>query len=130
MELLNKYLLFKKGEINNWITKNYLNVAIFNIVLVFLFLLRSAGYFDPYLLLSVNLIVLTGLILSIFLLGARSRAMFTVAILFWIFATFLKIVKVDVWAERTAIYVYQSFVIGVVLIVFENVYTKLTKRKK
>lgn len=109
---------------NLWAKSHFLQLIVFNILLVFLFLLRSAGYFHPFFVISVNAIVLIGLIASIFLLGVRSKAMFLVALLFWLFAGFVKLIKIDVWAERTAVYAYQALIIGVILLIIESVKLK------
>lgn len=121
MEELRKYLRLWLQKFNEWVVPHYFQLAVFNIFLVFLFLLRSAGYFHPFFIISVNFIVLMGLIVSIFLLGAGSRAMFLVTLFFWLFAAFFRIIKINVWAERTTIYAYQALVIGVLLLVFENI---------
>src|SRR5581483_7337411 len=101
------------------LNNNY-KLILFNIIVVFLFLLRSAGYFQPFFPISVNFIVIVALLLSIFLLGARSRIIFIVVILFWIFAGALRVLKIDVWAERTGIYAYESLVIGCLVFIFER----------
>lgn len=109
-----------KRKVNDWVISRYFQIAVFNILVLVLFMLQSAGYFHPFLPISVNLIVLVSLISSIFLLGARSGAFFTIAFIFWIFAAFLKVVKIDPWAERTAVYTYEAMLIGVVLLLIEN----------
>lgn len=113
------YDSFKKSAFS-WAKDHFLQIFIFNIILMLLFLLRSVGYFYPYIPLSVNFIVVFALILSIFLLNANSSALFIVALLFWILASFLRIVAVEVWAERTALYCFQSLVIGLVLMIKET----------
>lgn len=108
-------------RLNKWSLSHFVGIAVFNIIMILLFLLYSAGYFKPFLPISINLIVVIGLILSILLLEVKSRAMFIICLFFWLFAAFLKIVKIDVWAERTTIYVYQSLVLGIVLTIVENI---------
>lgn len=103
-----------------WTKTHYLQLVVFNLFVLLMFLLRSAGYFHPFLVISVNLIVISAFIVAIFLLGARSRAFFLIALIFWGFASFLKIVRIDVWAERTGIYAFESLTIGVVLYFMEN----------
>lgn len=98
--------------------------VIFNIALMFVFLLRSAGYFSPYLPISVNMIVVFALILSVVLLKANYKTMFITAMVFWIFAGLLGILKINVWAERTAIYVFESLVLGVILLTWETIFSK------
>ena len=101
-----------------WVTEHYFNLIVFHGLVLLMFLLRSAGYFHPFLPISINLIVLTSLILSVFILGARSRAMFLVALTFWLFAGFIRVLQIEVWAERTAIYAYESLVLGVILLLW------------
>lgn len=109
-----------KKKLQIWTQKNYLPLAIFIILVMLMVLLRSAGYFYPYLTLSVNFIVLAALILSLFLFRLRSKVMFMIALIFWIFAGAIKVAGIDIWAERTAIYAYQTFVIGTMLLLIEN----------
>ena len=111
-------------KIEEWGNKHLLNMLIFNVVLMFLILMRSAGYFLPYFAISVNFIVLTMLVLSIFLLKANSRSIFIVALLFWLFAGLLKLLKIDIWAERTAVYTFEALVIGAVLLLIESINKK------
>ncbi|MEK7526479.1 MAG: hypothetical protein AAB546_03295 [Patescibacteria group bacterium] len=110
-----------KKDIQVWVTGHYFQIAVFNLIIILMFLLYSAGYFDPYLRITINIIVLIGLIVSIPLLNAGSRAILTVAILFWLFAAFLRVVKIEVWAERTVIYAYEALLLGVILLIKENI---------
>ncbi|OGM70779.1 hypothetical protein A2975_02720 [Candidatus Woesebacteria bacterium RIFCSPLOWO2_01_FULL_44_14] len=111
-------------QINRWAKRKFLQISVFNLVIILLFLLRSAGYFDPYFLISVNLIVTVALILAIPLLGANSRTMFVASLVFWLFVGFLRVLNLDVWAERTAVYTYEALVIGVVLLIYEEIKNK------
>lgn len=113
-----------RERLQNWGELHYLQLALFNVVLVALLLLRSAGYFEPYFGITINSIFLIALILSIFLLGTRSKGAFAVALAFWLFAAILKLVKIDVWAERNAIYSFQALVVGVALLVWESLFDK------
>lgn len=114
--------MFKKiqSDLQQWSNSHIFRMLIFNTVLVFLVLMRSAGYFLPFFGISVNFIVMSMLILSIFLLGAKSKSMFLIAFLFWLFAGLMKVLKIDIWAERTAIYTFEALVVGLILIFFEN----------
>lgn len=106
-------IMFKR-----WVTGHYFQIALFNMITIVLFLLYSAGYFRPYFAITINFIVLIMLILSVVLLQAKSLFLFIVSLSFWIFAAFLRMVGIEVWAERTSIYVYESLVIaGIVMIV-------------
>lgn len=107
-------------DLQHWSNLHTFRMLIFNTILVFLVLMRSAGYFLPFFEISVNFIVMSMLILSIFLLGSNSRSMFFVAFLFWLFAALMQVLKVDIWAERTAIYTFEALVVGIVLMFFEN----------
>lgn len=113
-----------REKLQNWVELHYFQLAIFNVVLVILLLLRSAGYFEPFFGITINSIFFMALVLSIFLLGTRSRGAFTVALIFWLFAAILKLAKIDVWAERTAIYSFQALVVGVVLLIWESLFDK------
>ena len=114
-----KYLDSHSRNIRKWTRRHYFQLAIFYSFVLFLFLMRSAGYFHPYFVISVNVIILAALLTSIPLLGVRSSVLFVVTILFWGFAAFLKVVHIDIWAERTAIYSYQALIIGVLLLIFD-----------
>ena len=104
-----------------WASSHYLNLAVFNVLIVILVLLHSAKYFDPYWMISINAIVFLTLAASVFLLGARSKIMFLASLGFWIFAGIMRILRVEVWAERISIYVFESFVFAVLLFFIETV---------
>ena len=99
-----------------WASSHYINLAVFNVILVILVLLHSAEYFDPYWLISINIIVFASLVFSVFILGAGSRILFLISLLFFISAGGMKILGVNIWAERIGIYCFQSFFIGVFLL--------------
>lgn len=103
----------------NWVKEHYFQLSIFNMILVMLLLLRSAGYFEPYLALSVNLIVFIALIGMVVLFRARVKSLIIATVFFWIFAGILKILGVDIWAERTAIYAFEALLIAIVLLIIE-----------
>ena len=108
-------------KIEKWFLVNNYKLILFNIIIVFLFLLRSAGYFQPYFPISVNFIVIFGLVLSYFLLGVNSKIVFLVTIIFWLFAGFLLLFHINVWAERTGIYAFESLTFGVILLLQEYI---------
>lgn len=124
---LQRFLNKEVRKIKVWSEGRIVGLFIFNALLVLLVLLHSAGYFAPFFPLTINTIVMVSLISSIFLLGTNSKAAFTLTLLFWLFAAFLKIVKIDVWAERTVIYSYEALIVGVFLFIMEN--TSLIKRR-
>ncbi len=113
-------------ELEEIIGKRLLGLFIFNILLMILILMRSAGYFAPFFLISVDFIVFACIVFSIFLVGIRSKGVFLVALLFWGFAALLRLLSAGVWAERTAVYAYQAIVVGVVLFIIEN--SRLSKK--
>lgn len=100
--------------------QKWLGFFLFNIIMMLLLLLYTAGYFNPYFPLTVNFIVLVGIILSVILLNVQSKTIFLLALLFWVFAAFLKVLHIDVWAERTAVYTFESMVVGLVVFIIEN----------
>ena len=107
-----------------WAQRRILGLFAFNILVMLLIVLRSAGYFDPFFLITINLVVFLSFIMSIFLLGAGSRVMFIIAFVFWILAAALKALHIDVWAERTAVYIFQALILGLVLFIIEIVRSK------
>ncbi len=108
-----------------WGQNHIFRLIAFNTILVLLVLLRSAGYFYPFFGISVNFIVFVLIVLSILILHSGSRSIFFLAFLFWVFAGILKILGLDVWAERTSIYTFEALVIGTILLIYES-----TKYKK
>ena len=108
-------------KIRGWNLKYGYRLIFFNIVMMTLFLLGSVGYFYPFFPITTNVVVMTGLILSVVLLGADSRVLFLAASFFWIIALFFKVVGVDVWAERTGIYVYESLFLGFLFLLWNTI---------
>lgn len=127
--MLDKHTKKWTKKSKNWILPKYFNLIIYNLILLFLFLLRSAGYFHPFFEISVNIVVIVALVLSVILLGARSTQLFAVALVFWLFAGFLRLVGVNIWAERTAIYVYQALTLGAVILAIETLFGKKVNRR-
>lgn len=110
-------------RLQTWAHERVLGIFFFTLILVLLLLLYSAGYFAPYLPLTINLIVLMALILAVVLLHLRSKFIFSTVIFFWVLTSLFMILNIDVWAERAAIYSYETFVIGLILLVIENFYS-------
>lgn len=126
MNYLENYFNKLNKDFNLWVTKHYFQLALFNIVIILLALLRSAGYFEPYFLLTVNSIVFTGLFLSILLLETESNVLFLVALFFLLFGGILKIFHIDVWAERTIVYSFQAIFVAILKLIAENVDFRLS----
>lgn len=116
-------------QLKGWTATHYLNLALFNLILMILVLLRSAGYFDPYFPITIHAIILITLILLVFLLGVNSKFLFVLTCVLWIFVAFLKLVGIDVWAERTSVYAFEALLLGVTLFLFENIVSNLFKDK-
>lgn len=110
-----------RKDFEGWVESRSFGLFAFNLVIMLLVLLRSAGYFQPIFLLSINVVVLTGVILSVILLGFRSQELFLIAVAFWFLTGIFKVMRIDYWAERTSIYVFESVAIGVLILVFECV---------
>lgn len=107
-------------SIRVWVGKNLVGIFIFNLTVVVMVLLNTAQYFKPFFYLGINSIFFLSLILAVALLRARTKAMFIISIIFLLFAAFLKVVKIDVWADRASIYFYQAFLIGLVLLLISK----------
>lgn len=124
MKKIKKYIEEFNKKSSVWGHSHYVRLAIFNTLLFLLVLLRIAGYFHPFFIVTVNVVVMVALIAAVILLDARSKTMFFVALITWLFAAFLRIVKIEVWAERTAVYTFQALVIGTILLIYETVRSK------
>lgn len=118
-KIIKEIYLDRVNKLRIWATDKVFGLFTFNLIIMLLILLYSAGYFAPFFPLTINFIVLFSLIISILLLGFESKTYFVISLSFWIFAALLRILKVDVWAERTVIYSYQSLVVGIVLLIIE-----------
>lgn len=115
------YFLKTRRDINRWAVTHPFGIFLFGVISSLLVLLKSTGYFYPFYQLTVNSIVLISIIISVPLLGIKSRTVFITGILFLIIACIFKIYGVDIWAERTSFYVFELLLIGTILLVFEDV---------
>lgn len=120
IDKIRQFYKSKETLIRNWSTYKLINLFLFNIFIAIMLLLHSAGYFAPYFPMTINIIILISVILSVFLLGAKSKAIFTISLTFWLFAMFLKLLGVDVWAERTSVYCFEALLLGVILMFLEK----------
>lgn len=111
-------------SLKEWAERKVLMLFIFNIILMMLILLHNAGYFAPYFPITINIIIFLSLIFSIVLLNLNSKILFTIAVLFWVFAGLLKILGIDIWAERTVIYAFETIFIGTLLHIYEGIRSK------
>ena len=119
--VLTKLYSTKVRQFQNWSQERISALFLFNMVLGLLLLLHSAGYFAPFFLLTINFIAVISLVLAVILFRINSSIIFFITILFWIFAALLKITNVEAWAVRSAIYAFESLVIGVLLMIIEAV---------
>lgn len=120
-----KNLESKKISLRRWSHENFLGILSLTVLLMTLVLLRSAGYFDPYLTLSINLIVIIMLITARVFLKINHQQILVISLLFMGMAVLLKIFVVNIWAERSMIYSFESLLFGVSLILYENSSWKL-----
>lgn len=111
---------FYRLRLDQWSRNNLLGIFLFNLVIIILVLLRSADYFRPFFPLSINLIFFIGFILLPILLKVSDRTLFFIASLFWIFSTLLKLFRIDTWAERSSIYCFQAFFVGLMISFFNE----------
>ncbi|HBL52257.1 MAG: hypothetical protein A3D24_01935 [Candidatus Blackburnbacteria bacterium RIFCSPHIGHO2_02_FULL_39_13] len=114
---------FKK-KTRKWIKAHQIGFGLFNVLIMLMILLRSAGYFEPYMTISINLIFIVALLSAIFLLEMRDRGAFGVALVFWFIAGILRVFKIDVWAERAALYTFEALFVGVLLLILETIFKK------
>jgi hypothetical protein len=123
----NGFKYFKTAGIKNWSETHFFELILLSGFLFSLFLLRSAGYFHPYFSISINFIIFAALVLTVPIFKTTSKIFFWATLAFWLFAGFLRIVRVDVWAERTGIYAYEALFIGLILFFFELIFRKNSK---
>lgn len=108
------------NKLNLWAKNHLAGLFIFNTVIVILVLLNTAQYFKPFFFLGINVIFFISIILSIILLGARSKTMFFISALFFVFGVLLKVLNIDIWADRASIYFYQAFFVGILLLLINK----------
>ena len=65
-----------------------------------------------------------GNIFSIFI----GIALFVFSLVFWLSAFIFKIFNIDVWAERSGVYTFQSLFLGVVVLLVESIWLRNSKR--
>ena len=122
-DFINKYFnkYINVNGLQDWIQLHYFQLAIFNIILIILVLLRTAGYFEPIFLISINMIVFVGLILSILILSARSNFIFIMSVIFLSWALILYILNLKIWAERATVYFFESLLLGILILIIERI---------
>ena len=118
------------SKIYDWAQSRVLGLFILNFVIMFLVVLRSAGYFLPYFPITINFIVFIGLILAILLLSIRSRALFIISLVFWIITAVFRIMGIETWAERASIYAFQALIVGLVVFIIEVIISSRYSRRK
>jgi hypothetical protein len=123
-----QYISKCQNVLKLWAKEYYLQLFILNLIIMGLVLLRSAQYFDPFFLISINSIFFVCLVLSIFLFKAKSQLLFFVALVFWLTSMMYNILGINIWAERSSVYVFQSLFLGSVVYIGEELFRR--KRKK
>lgn len=108
-------------DINYWAHERVMGLFVFNFVLMILVLLYNAGYFAPFYAITINLIIFIALVLAVVLLKVGSGVIIIASLLFWALAALFRMAEVGVWAERTAVYTYQSFIVGLLTYVYEYI---------
>lgn len=119
-QIISTFRSQNKKNITLWTQDHIVGLFIFNVLVVLLLLLKSGGYFSPYYSITINVVVFVSLVAAAFLIGAKSRTFFIVGLFFWIFAGFLRVLGIEVWAERTTVYVFQSLILGMILFILSK----------
>lgn len=119
-----KIYLQEAKKVKGWAESRLFGLFILNLTIMVLVLLRSAGYFSPFFLITINFIVFVALVLSVILLGFKTKGVFMVALFLWLFTGFLRIINIQVWAERAAVYMFQALIVGVVVLIIETIRSK------
>jgi hypothetical protein len=117
---LEKFALGERDLLQSWAKNNFFGLFFLNLIIMVLILLHTAGYFDPFFLLSINSIFFISFILCIFFLRLKSQHFFVFSLLFLVLSGLLKLLGIGIWAERAAIYSFQAFFLGVLLTLGSN----------
>lgn len=117
MEEISNYLHRSNKKLTRWSTENLPGMLLFNLIIIILVLLHTAGYFLPYFFISINFIFFTGLILAPLILRVNFEALFLLAILFWLSSCILMSFNINAWAERSSIYSFQALFVAVVVLI-------------
>ena len=107
-------------RLQHWSKSRLTGLFFFNLSIFILLLLRSAGYFHPFLPLTINMIFVITILSSVPLLGVGSKGVLLIALCFLSFGAMFKIVGIDIWAERMGIYVYESLLLGLLLVIWDK----------
>ena len=124
MKIIIKYYRLLHLQSERWSINNLLGIFLFNLAIVVLVLLRSAGYFEPFVPLTINSIFFIGFILLPVMLGVNYVALFSIAGLFWLLSALLQLFSVDIWAERSSIYCFQAFFVGFLILFFNYIFPR------
>jgi len=117
---INQYKQRLEAILSDWARRRLVGIFVFNLLMMVLLLLKSAGYFYPYLPLTINIVYMAAMVLAVCLLGINSRVIFIVALFFWLMSGWFGLWKINIWAERSAIYTYQALVLGGMLVIIES----------
>lgn len=108
-----------KDSYQNWVLERIAVFFVYNVLMMLLVLMHSVGYFNPYFVISVNVIVMLAIVFAVILLRVTSKFVFACTIFFWLVASFFQLNHIDIWAERAGIYTYESLIVGVVVLFLE-----------
>ncbi len=110
-----------KTRVFDWAKKRHFGLFSFNLIIIILSLLHTARYFDPIYEISINFILVTAMILTLTVLGGNSITMFVVSIFFMIISASFQAIKINIWAERSGIYAFDSLMLGILALIWESV---------
>lgn len=125
---INRLLKKCKKDTEKWAYSNFFSIFIINLILLILFLLHSAGYFDPYFPITVNFVIIVGIFVATILLNLNIQILIVMAGAFWLFAGLLYLLRVNIWAYRTTLYVFQIFVLMIVLLLYQSLRSHKAKK--
>lgn len=103
-----------------YVKTHQFELFLYNIFIMFLVLMHSLGYFDPYFLISANIVVNLSILLAALILHIKSNLVFFLSVFFLLVSMFFKLLEIDVWSERVSMYAYEALLIGVALLLWEN----------
>lgn len=115
-------------KLKKWSISHVGQLVMMNVLLVLLLLLKSAGYFSPYLILTINLIVMFSLVYGVTFLGLSIRGVMSIGLFFWFLSAVLRILKVDIWAERSSVYAFETLLVVLALLTIEIIRNKWFKK--
>jgi hypothetical protein len=120
----------KKLNYQQWFFKKAPMFFLYNVFMMILVLMHSVGYFNPFFTISINVIVLTAIILAVIMMRLPSTFVFVCTSLFWAIAAFFQLAHIDIWAERAGTYAFESFLVGSCVFLIEVLQQKIKTYSK